>query len=390
LRFSTIGYILGDMTELLIKLFLHKDASRHEYGVLAGIVGIFCNLILTAFKIVTGIATGAVSIATDAVNNLSDAVSSIVTLIGFKITGKPADKEHPYGHGRAEYLTGFIVSAAVIAIALTLLKESISHIINPNELDVSITTIIILSASILLKLWMSLFYTKIARRIDSEAMMATATDSRSDCITTGVALIAALVMLIWQINIDGIAGAVVALFVIWSGFKSAKETIEPLLGTAPDKDLTEKIVREALSHKEILNVHDIRIHEYGHGMIIVSMHVEMPYTLSLIQAHDVVDSIERAVTEDKLATEITIHVDPVNTDDDEMLDLRKDISNHLLLLDDRITIHDFKMQRCEDRRELDFELLVPYDLNKTDDEIKDHIRKILDDRTVIRVTVDRE
>ena len=390
LRFSTIRYILENMTALLLKLFIKKDASRHEYGVLAGIVGICCNLLLTAFKIVTGIITGAVSIATDAVNNLSDAISSIVTLVGFKISGKPADKEHPYGHGRAEYVTGFIVAAAVIAVALTLLKESVTHIFNPNELDVSITTIIILVVSILLKLWMSLFYTKIARRIDSEAMMATAIDSRSDCITTGVALIAVIAMLVWNINIDGYAGAVVALFVIWSGIQSAKETIEPLLGAAPDKELTDKISEVASSHDEVLGVHDIRIHEYGHDIIIVSLHVEMPYTLSLTEAHNIVDEIEQTVMEQKLATEITIHIDPVDTDDEEMLALRQKISDHLAELDGNITVHDFRMIRGRSHNKLIFEILVPYSLTRTDDEIREYISRDLDGSFACSITVDRE
>ena len=180
------------MTELLIRLFIRESgdaaANRNRYGVLAGIVGIICNVLLAVFKIVTGLISGSVSIVSDAVNNASDSLSSIVTLVGFKISGKPADREHPYGHGRAEYITGFVVSAAVIAVAINLLKESVTNIFNPKELDISIVTIIVLVVSILLKLWMSLFYSKIAKRISSEAMRATATDSRSDCITTGVAL----------------------------------------------------------------------------------------------------------------------------------------------------------------------------------------------------------
>ncbi len=382
------------MTELLIRLFIHRDsdgtASRQEYGVLAGVVGICCNILLTAFKIVTGIVTGAVSIATDAVNNLSDAISSIITLVGFKITGKPADREHPYGHGRAEYLTGFIVAAAVIAVALTLLKESVSNIFSPDELDVSITTIIILIVSILIKLWMSLFYTKIAGKINSEAMMATAVDSRSDCITTGMALIAVVVMLVWNINIDGYAGAAVALFVIYSGFRSAKETIEPLLGRAPDKELTGRITDIALSCEGILGVHDIRIHEYGHDIIIVSMHVEMPYTLSLTEAHRIADHIERTVTDQKLASEITIHVDPVNTDDEEMLELRRNVSEHLLELDKRITVHDFRLIRGEHHVRLVFEALVPYDLPMDDEGIREYITRDLDRNLICDIKVDRE
>ena len=383
------------MTELLIRLFIKKDkeGARHEYGVLAGIVGICCNLLLTIFKIVTGIMTGAISIATDAVNNLSDAVSSIVTLVGFKISGKPADREHPYGHGRAEYVAGFIVAASVIAVALNLLKESVAHIITPNELDVSFTTIIILTVSILLKLWMSLFYTKIAKRISSEAMMATAIDSRSDCITTGVALISVVSMLAFNINIDGYAGAIVSIFVIISGFRSAKETIEPLLGKAPDPELTSKLVDEARAHSEILGVHDIRIHEYGHDLIIASMHVEVPYNLTLTEAHDIIDQIESSITSKKLVNEITIHVDPVNTDDKEMLKIKDELAGYLKGLDKRISIHDLRLVREGSEMRLIFEVLAPYDMDKSNDELtsllKDKCEALLPG-CVMNVVIDRE
>ncbi len=382
------------MTELLIKIFIKdKDnASRHSYGVMAGIVGICCNLILTAFKIVTGLVTGAVSIASDAVNNLSDAVSSIATLIGFRISGKPADREHPYGHGRVEYVTGFIIAAAVIAVAINLLKESLHNIFYPKELDVSYTTIIILSGSILLKLWMSIFYTKISKKISSKAMMATAIDSRSDCITTGVALISVIIMLFFGKNVDGYAGAIVSLFVIYSGIESAKETIAPIIGEAPDKEIIESIENIAKEHPEILGIHDIRLHEYGPGMIVSSFHVEMPYTLSLVEAHEVVDDIERRITEEKIVTEVTIHIDPVITDDEEMLRLREELSQYMKKLDERISIHDFRMIHGNGKERFIFDIAVPYELNKTDDEVKRIINEKLGETYtdyLMTVTVDR-
>ena len=388
------------MSELLMRLFV-KDPSdplqRHRYGLLAGIVGICCNILLATVKVITGILTGAVSIATDAVNNLSDAVSSVVTLVGFKISGKPADREHPYGHGRVEYITGFVVAAAVIAVALDLFKESVAHIITPNELDVSIKTIVILAISILLKLWMSVFYNKIAVKISSEAMHATAADSRADCITTGVALLSVAVMLIFKKNIDGFAGAIVSVLVMISGFRSAKETIEPLLGKAPDNEKISRIAAEAMSHPEILGVHDIRIHEYGHNIMIASLHVEVPHGLSLVEAHELVGGIERDIVAKALVTEVTIHVDPVVTNDTEMMGLRKTLSEHMKKVDERISIHDFRLIRTSEKgesgSELVFEILVPYDLGLEDDEIRDILRKKIraEGRDYeVSVTVDRE
>ncbi|SCW57573.1 cation diffusion facilitator family transporter [Ruminococcaceae bacterium YRB3002] len=360
------------MTELLIKLFIKKGHdSRQDYGVLAGIVGIICNLLLTGFKIATGLITGAVSIATDAVNNLSDAISSIVTLVGFRISGKPANRKHPYGHGRAEYLAGFIVAAAVIAVAISLFKESVENIFAPSELDVSITTIVILVVSILLKLWMSLFYTKIAKKISSEAMMATAVDSRSDCITTGMALVSVIAMLFFKVNIDGYAGAVVAVFVAVSGFKSAKDTIEPLLGKAPDPELIKEIEAEALSREGILNVHDIMIHEYGHDFKICSMHIELPSSMSLTEAHTIADSIERRVIEKGLVNEMSIHVDPIDLDDSELNELKTAITDYIRTIDPAMDIHDCRLIRSEHHTRLVFEVLKPYESAKTDEELQE-------------------
>ena len=370
------------MTELLFKLFAKikgREISRHEYGLAAGVVGIICNVLLSAFKIVTGLMTGAVSIASDAVNNMSDAVSSVVTLVGFKISGKPADREHPYGHGRAEYITGFVVSAAVIAVAINLFKESVTDIFNPKDLDVSITTMIILVVSILLKLWMSFFYSKVASKISSEAMRATAVDSRADCITTAVALISVTVMLIWKVNIDGYAGAVVSLLVIVSGFKSAKETIEPLLGGPIGKERQKKIEDVALSHNEIMGVHDMRVHEYGHDVIVASMHVEMPYNITLVRAHEIVDDIERKLVEERLVSEVTIHVDPVMTDDHEMLKIKAGLTEFVQKEDSRINIYDFRMIRMKRKIQLIFDILVPYDIDKSDEDIRKLVEEYFKD-----------
>ena len=389
-------FVIGsirEMSELLMKLFVKDPSQRHKYGLLAGIVGIICNILLASVKITLGLLSGAVSIATDAVNNLSDAISSIVTLVGFKISGKPADREHPYGHGRVEYVTGFVVSAAVIAVAINLFKESVGNIIHPNELDVSVVTIIILAVSIFVKLWMSVFYGKIAKKISSEAMRATATDSRADCITTSVALISVAIMLIFKKNIDGYAGAIVSILVIISGIRSAKETIEPLLGMAPSKEEINTLEKEVMSHEGILGVHDIKIHEYGHDIKIASLHVEIPHDYTLVRSHELVDEIERSAMEKGLVTELSIHVDPVVMSDEETLSLRKELSDYMKTIDPKISIHDFRMVRGDDHNRLIFEVLVPYDNTKTDDEIREILREKIkeagkDCKTMI--TVDRE
>lgn len=390
--------------ELLIRLFV-KDRDnvgdpnvRQRYGVLAGIVGICCNIFLSVIKLVVGILSHSVSIAGDAVNNLSDSVSSVITLVSFRLSGKKADREHPYGHGRIEYISGFLVAAAVIAVAIELLKTSVESIIHGSSLDVSVYTIIILTCTILVKVWMSRFYLKISRRIDSAAMMATAKDSMADCLTTGVALISVIVKLTADVNIDGYAGALVSLLVIWSGVMSAKETIELLLGEAPSEETVRKIMDMTSAHEEIREVHDIRVHDYGPGRTFASMHVEMPYELGFVKAHEVVDILEQEITDAGIVGEITIHMDPIIGDDDEVNRLRGKTRELASVIDERITVHDFRIIRGESDNKIIFELTVPYDYEGTDEDIESRLRKELtairtDDKgqcsDSIRIIVDR-
>jgi len=363
------------MSNLLIKWFVKdcenvKDETvRQRYGVVAGAVGIFCNLLLASIKVVLGILTGAISIAGDAVNNLSDSLSSIVTLVGFKVSGKPADREHPYGHGRAEYIAAFIVAAAVVAIALELLKSSVSSIMHKGEIDVRPVTIVILICTILVKFWMAHFYTMVGNRIHSEVTKAAAMDSRSDCIITGVALISVTLVLLFDINIDGYAGALVALFVIWSGLKSAKETIEPLLGSAPDPELVQEIEDTAKAHPEILGVHDLRVHEYGPSRRIASLHAEISCEVGMIRAHEIVDAIEREIVEKHLVNEITIHTDPVDLKDRDRMKLENKAIEVLRNLGVK-EVHDFRLLKTRDGERLVFDAVVGYETNITEDMIK--------------------
>ncbi len=386
------------MTALIIRLFIRDSDKvktpkvRERYGVVAGMVGIVLNIFLTLFKIVTGLVTGTMSIVADSINNLSDATSSIVTMVGFKMSGKPADKEHPYGHGRAEYIAGFVVAAAVIAIALELFKTSIGNIIKPAKMDVDIATIIILVVAICVKMWMFLFYGKISKIISSKAMKATALDSRNDCITTGVALISVIIKIAFDVNIDGYACLIVSLFVIYAGIGSAIETIEPLLGEAPSDDIVESILTVAMSREEILGVHDLRIHEYGPSRMIASFHVEMPSTMSLVEAHEVIDLIERELQSKEIVREVTIHIDPIVMDDTELLELKESIFNILKGINAKADIHDFRMSNCLGEIKVFFDVLIPYDYKRSDEEFKqellDKISTLRTD-TVYDITIDR-
>ena len=369
------------MIRLLLRLTMGKDpanddpAVRSRYGSVAGRVGLCCNLTLAVLKLVLGLVTGAVSIAADAVNNFSDSCVSVVTLLGFRIAGKSADREHPYGHGRAEYVAGFIISAAVVAVALELLKTSVERIVSGSQPEVDILTTVLLAVAIAVKLWMGLFYSEIAKRINSPAMRASALDSLTDCIATGVALISVLLMLIFGINVDAWAGTVVAVLVMIAGGRSAYETIEPLLGHAPDPELVREIAAIAHEHKDILGTHDLRVHEYGPGHTIASMHVELPDKMELMRAHELVDGIEQEIIGKGLLSEITIHIDPVPMDDEELKKLKAEVRQFAREVDAGINVHDFRLVNERGRRRLLCEVMSPYELAAADDEIAAAIRE---------------
>ena len=374
------------MGKLLIKLFIKdKDDTqnpevRRQYGMLAGGFGIFCNIMLSILKIVIGILSGAFSIVGDAVNNMSDAASSIVTLISFKLSGKPADKEHPYGHGRLEYMSGFIVAVLVLAIALNLLKESVVHIIKETPINVSVVTIIILSCTILVKFYMSVFYMYISRKINSTAMRVTAVDSRSDCICTSVALISVIVMLVFKVNIDGYAGAIVALFVIKSGIEGAKDTTALLLGEGPGDELKEGIRSIVKEYPDIHEVHDLRVHDYGPGRTFASMHVEVDSRLGIIKSHELVDTIERRIVREGLVSEFTIHVDPVDEGDTFTIKTKDKVKELLKDICEDLSIHDFKIEGDEEKIDkIIFDLTIPYDFSMSDSEIEEKVKDKIKD-----------
>ena len=356
------------MVDFLVNLFvkdkenIHDPKVRQSYGRLSGLVGIVCNVLLFLLKLFAGLATGAVSIMADAFNNLSDAASSVVTLIGFYMAGKPADLDHPYGHGRIEYLSGLFVSAAILMTGVELMKSSVDKILHPEALSFSIASAVILVASILVKLWMSRFNYKVGNRIDSEAMKATGADSLSDCISTSAVLLGVLIAMLTGKNFDGWFGAVVALFVCYAGFNAAKETIQPLLGQAPDPELVRQIRERVMREEKILGVHDLIIHDYGPGRRIISLHAEISYKEDILEAHDMIDNVERDLKE-AFQCDATIHMDPVIHDDAEMNQIRHQVERIVREENPEWKIHDFRMVRGQTHTNLIFDLVIqPEDL----------------------------
>ena len=351
------------MTELLVGWFIkdkeniHDTKVRQSYGRLSGFVGICCNVLLFALKLFIGLATGAVSIMADAFNNLSDAASSVVTLIGFYMAGRPADGGHPYGHGRIEYLSGLFIAAAILMTGVDLMKSSVEKILHPEAPEFSLVSIVILAASILLKLWMSKFNFKLGERIQSEVMKATATDSLSDCISTGAVLLGVLIGILAGKNLDGWIGALVALFVCFAGLGAAKETIQPLLGQAPDPELVNKIKERVIKEEKILGVHDLNVHDYGPGRRMISLHAEVSYKEDILEAHDLIDNIERDLMKE-FQCDATIHMDPVVTDDEEMNKVRQMVEAIVTEKNAEWKIHDFRMVRGSTHTNLIFDLVV--------------------------------
>ncbi len=367
------------MTELLTRLFVRdweqtdNPRVRRAYGALGGTVGILCNVFLFSVKLFAGLATGAISIMADAFNNLSDAGASVVTLIGFRMAGKPADLDHPFGHGRIEYLSGLFVAAAIIVMGFELFTTSVDKIFHPEKPDFTPLSMGILILSILVKLWMSRFNHSLGERIRSEAMKATATDSLSDCISTGTVLLGAVFTYFTEKNIDGFIGLVVAVFVLYAGYETAKDTIQPLLGEAPDKDFVDGITRMVMEEPMILGIHDMIVHDYGPGRRIVSLHAEVPYNRGILEIHDVIDNVEQRVGE-QFQCEITIHMDPIVTDDQELDEARKMVEKLVREMDSRWKIHDFRMVRGDTHTNLIFDVVVCPEQAEEEEAIQERLK----------------
>lgn len=360
------------MTSLLIRLFV-KDRDnvgdptvRNRYALLASITGIVLNILLFASKLTLGLITFSVAVVADAFNNMSDASSSVVTLVGFRMSGKHADKKHPMGHGRLEYISAFIVDMLIIVVGFELFMSSIDKIITPELPDVSNALLILLGVAILVKLWLFFYYGKIAKKINSAAIRAASFDSISDTIATTLVLVSALISRYAHIAIDGWAGIIVAAFILFTGFKAAKETIELLLGSTPDPEFVKKIYEFVKNYPQVIGIHDVMVHDYGPGRLIVSFHAEVPSGSNFCYAHDVVDCIERDM-HDQFGCIVTIHIDPIDVNDERVNEMRKLAEETAKEVDESFTIHDFRMTYGGKHYNMIFDLSIPTD-SKYDDE----------------------
>lgn len=386
------------MTKLLIRLFVRdsnniKDAAvRVRYGYLGSVTGIVLNILLFAGKLIAGIISGAISVTADAFNNLSDAGSSIVSLVGFKMAAQPADEEHPFGHGRMEYVSGLIISFLILLMGFELAHESVLKMISPKDIRFSWLTLCILIASVLVKLWMGLFNLTLGKRINSTSMKATAADSISDCISTSAVIVAMLVFYFAGVNIDSIIGLLVALFILYNGVKTFRESLTPLLGTKPDKEFVDEITAAVEKYPDIVGTHDLIVHDYGVGNLIISMHAEVPMQMEFNAAHELVDMIEDELKK-KYNCLVTIHMDPVAVNDERVMAVKAQVSEVVRNIDSRMSIHDFRMTDGRDRVNLIFDLVVPFGLGMTDAQVRENVSarvSALDKVYCCVISIDRE
>ena len=359
------------MTDFLVNKFI-KDSTniestevRTRYGMLASVVGIFCNVLLFSVKLTIGLILSSLAVTADAFNNLSDAASSIISFIGVKMAGKPADAEHPFGHGRIEYIAALIVSFLVIEVGFTFFKSSISKILHPEEISFDLVPLVILILSILVKLWMAFFNNKLGKRIDSKVMLATAADSLGDVITTSATVLSIIICHFTSINVDAIAGLIVSAIVIWSGISIAKDTLEPLIGERVPAELYQKITDIVESYDGIVGTHDLIVHNYGPNRSMATIHAEVPNDINIDVSHEIIDKIERDVKKD-LNILLVIHMDPVEMRDEEVLSLREKTSRIVHALDPELNFHDFRVLKENEQRNLIFDLVVPDSYSEKD------------------------
>lgn len=372
------------MTNFLLRRFIPDyqntadPAVREKYGNLAGIVGIICNVLLFVGKLLAGTLCGSVSVTADAVNNLSDASSSLVTLLGFRLAARPADEKHPYGHARMEYLSGLAVAVMILVIGVELVKSSVQKILHPEAVEFSVLTAAVLTGSILLKLWMALFDRKLGRKISSAALIAAAADSRSDVIATGAVLLACVVGRLTGLMIDGWAGLLVALFILWSGVGVVKDTVDPLLGAKPDEALVRAIAYLMTSHVNILGFHDLMVHDYGPGRRFASVHAEIDHRIDPLVAHEILDEIERQAKRE-LHVDLVIHYDPIVTDDPEIAAVRTRVLQIMHGLDPRLSLHDFRMVSGSHHVNVIFDMVLPPEDAQTAEQLRRQIEAQLQD-----------
>ena len=386
------------MTRLLLKIFI-KDYSntddpevRDKYISLAGVTGIVANVLLFLIKGALGLISGSVSIIADACNNLSDTGSSVITLIGLKLSKKPADPDHPFGHGRIEYMSAFIVSLLILLVGFELFKSSVEKIINPAPPTVSIVVLIGLVASIFIKLFMFFFMNKMDKAVNSGSLKATAQDSLNDCIATGAVLVAMVIAKIWLINLDAVIGVLVALFILWSGFNTARDTLSPLLGEPPEQSLIDSIESHIMSYEEFSGIHDLIVHNYGPGRQFASVHVEVPEDINIVLCHELIDRCELEIKE-SLGVETVLHMDPIATNDEVICEMRGKIFAIVSEIHPTMSIHDFRMVEGENRTNLIFDVLIPAGYTATEKELRKNISskvKEIDEKYFCVITFDRD
>lgn len=353
------------MTKFLIRIFIKNpddtrvQAVRQRYGTLAGCVGVLCNLFLFALKLFIGAATYSISITADAVNNLSDGLSSVISIVGFRVSGKEPDAAHPFGYGRTEYIAGFGVSFLILMVGIEFLKSSISRIIHPEPTVWNAVLLAILAASLLVKLWMGAFNRDMGKRIDSPTLLAAMQDSMNDVITTAVVIIGMLAGRFTALPVDGYIGVLVALFILWSGFSIARNTLDPLLGQATDPAIAKSIEEIVMQFDDIIGVHDLIVHNYGAGKSLASLHAEVPANANLVLIHEVVDEAEKCVWQ-QTGVYLVIHMDPVSINDERVTLLRSEIEGILAAIDTRLSMHDFRVVDGVHRINLVFDVVVPF------------------------------
>ena len=386
------------MVTILINLLIKEKEDvknpkvRQQYGMLCGMVGIVLNIFLFLGKFLAGTISHSISITADAVNNLSDAGSSCVTLVGFKMAGAKPDVGHPFGHGRIEYIAGLIVSGAILLMAVELVKTSVSKILHPQPVQFGMLTGIILAISILVKLYMAYYNYRIGKKVDSAAMRATATDSLSDVCATTAVLLAAVAGEITGLKIDGWCGVLVGILIFYAGIQAAKETLDPLLGQAPEETLVRQIEEIVLAQEEICGIHDLLVHDYGPGRLMISLHAEVPAEGNILELHDVIDNTEVELRR-KLNCDAVIHMDPIVTEDQHILSLKKNVEEIIRAIDPVISMHDFRVVVGPTHTNLIFDIVIPYEYKLSDaaltEQIQEHVKERLGEDHFVVIQVDK-
>lgn len=373
------------MISILSKIFIEnknitdENKKRNIFGTLCGAMGIVLNIILFAIKYFAGIISGSIAVTADAFNNLSDAGSSVITLVGIRMASKKPDRDHPFGHGRMEYLSGLAVSVIIILVGVELFRSSVDKIMNPSEVDTSIVAIVILVISIAVKCYMFFYNRSIGKKINSAGMKATALDCIGDAVATGVVLVSTVVSHFTQLQIDGWCGLLVSAFIVYAGIRSVKETVNPLLGMPPEKEFLEQIEDIVMSYDKIIGIHDLIVHDYGPGRIVVSLHAEVDGKEDVFELHDMIDNAERKLG-DELGCTAVIHMDPIETDNEVTNEIKEKIAQAMAEFDEKITIHDFRVVPGTSHTNVIFDAVVPHEIKKTDMEISNEISDFISEK----------